>query len=203
MSDLIVYSPEDCPQGSDLWKQVRCGIPTASKFSDVLAKGQGITRRKYLYQLAGEILTGQPTEGYSNAHMERGTAMEPEARREYAWKSGVEPVAVGFMRRGDAGASPDSLIGDDGLLEVKTRLPHLQVEVLLADKPPSENLTQCQGQMLISGRKWCDLISYCQGLPLGIWRIEQDLAFHARLIVELRAFNEELSALVERIRGMQ
>ena len=202
MTDLQVF---DCTQGEPEWHLCRLGIPTASKFSDVLAKGQGITRRKYLYQLAGEILTGERHEGYSNQHMERGKEQEDEARKLYQLIYGGDLTSVGFMRRGDAGASPDSLVGDDGLLEVKTRLPHLQVELLATyseDKPPAENITQVQGQMAISGRSWCDLISYCRGLPLARWQIARDEAFIGRLWAEIDAFNEELTQMVTKIRGM-
>ncbi len=199
---MRVYSVEECPQGSDLWRSVRLGIPTASRFSDVLAKGQGITRRKYLYQLAGEILTGEPADTYSNAHMERGQAQEPEARKLYQFTNGGDIQQVGFIRRGNAGASPDSLVNDDGMLEVKTRLAHLQVECLLSDKPPSENIAQAQGQLWIAERAWVDLTSYCPSLPLAVWRIHRDEAYIANLAEEVERFNAELSALVERIRNL-
>ncbi len=199
---LEIFTCEECPQGSDLWRSIRAGLPTASRFSDVLAKGQGITRKKYLYQLAGEILTGEPAETYSNQYMERGKAQEPEARDLYSFTRDVELTQVGFMRNFGAGASPDSLIGDDGLLEIKTRLAHLQIECLMSDKPPSENIAQCQGQLWISERAYCDLVSYCPGLPLAVWRIHRDESYIATLAAEVAIFNADLAALVERIRSM-
>ena len=154
----------ECEQGTPEWFQSGSGIPTASRFATVLASGRGgaesKTRRKYLLQLAGERLTGQPMESYSNGHMERGKEMEAEARELYALVRDVEPVAVGFMRRGDAGASPDALIGTDGLLEIKTKLPDLQIEVLLANRLPPEHVAQVQGQIWIRGRDWCDFVLY-------------------------------------------
>lgn len=202
MSELRIYSTEECPQGSPMWFEARAGIPTASEFSTVMAKGEGKTRSKYMRTLAGEILTGTCQEGYKNADMERGNAMEPEARALYSMIHDVELKQVGFMRRDDAGASPDSLIGDDGLLEVKTKIPHLQIECLLADRLPPEHVAQCQGQLLISGRQWLDFVSYWPGLPLFVTRVYPDVDYQARLIVELRQFNTELNALVERIRSL-
>lgn len=193
----------ECEQGTPEWFQSRSGIPTASRFATVLASGRGgaesKTRRKYLLQLAGERLTGQPMESYSNGHMERGKEMEAEARELYALVRDVEPVAVGFMRRGDAGASPDALIGTDGLLEIKTKLPDLQIEVLLANRLPPEHVAQVQGQIWISGRDWCDFVSYSPGLPLFVTRAHRDDAYIAKLAVEVDTFNAELADIINQI----
>src|SRR3546814_4496891 len=94
-----------------------------------------------------------------NAHTERGHEQEPEARSLYAFMRDVEPVQIGFIRRGPLGCSPDSLVAGDGLLEIKTKLGHLQIEVLEAGVLPSEHRPQVQAQMWISGRKWCDFLS--------------------------------------------
>ncbi len=194
----------ECEQGTPEWFQSRSGIPTASRFATVLASGRGgaesKTRRKYLLQLAGERLTGQPMESYSNGHMERGKEMEAEARELYALVRDVEPVAVGFMRRGDAGASPDALIGTDGLLEIKTKLPDLQIEVLLANRLPPEHVAQVQGQIWISGRDWCDFVSYSPGLPLFVTRAHRDDAYIAKLAVEVDTFNAELADIITQIK---
>ena len=195
MSDLQIF---DCEQGSPEWFECRRGIPTASRFKDVLAKGQGLTRRKYLYTLAGEALTGEPAESFSNEHMERGHAMEDEARQQYAFQRDVEPERVGFMRRGDVGCSPDSLIGADGLLEIKTKLPHLHLEALESDRLPPEHVAQVQGQLWISGRQWCDFVSYWPKLPLFWIRVPRDDSYIATLAVEVEAFNAELAAIVRK-----
>ena len=148
----------DCEQNGTEWLECRRGIPTASMFATVLAKGKdggaSKTRRDYLYKLAGEVITGQLTEGHSNAHMERGHAMEPEARSAYAFMYDHDPQLVGFIRNGRAGASPDSLIGDAGLLEIKTKLPHLMIEAMFRDDMPPEHRAQVQGQLWISEREW-------------------------------------------------
>ncbi len=195
MSDLQIF---DCEQGSPEWFACRLGIPTASRFKDVLAKGQGLTRKKYLYTLAGEILTGESAESYTNDHMERGKAMEPELRDRYAFQTGDDPVRVGFMRRGDVGCSPDSLLGEDGLLEIKSKLPHLQLEVLDRGTLPPEHVAQVQGQLWISGRRYCKFVSGWPKLPLFVCRVERDDAYIATLAAEVEAFNHELRATVRK-----
>lgn len=186
----------NCEQGTPDWFEARRGVVTASRFSDVLAKGQGITRRKYLLTLAGEAITGEVAESYSNAHMERGHVMEADARNLYAFEHDVEPELVGFMRRGRAGASPDSLIGDEGLLEIKSKLPHLQLDVLDKGKLPSDHVAQVQGQLWISGRAWCDFVSYFPKLPLFVVRVERDEAYIASLSQAVADFVGELDSYI-------
>lgn len=186
----------DCVQGEPEWFEARRGVVTASRFSDVLAKGHGITRRKYLLTLAGEAITGEVAESYSNGHMERGHVMEAEARDLYAFAKDVDPQLVGFMRRGRAGASPDSLVGDDGMVEIKTKLPHLQLDVLDKGKLPSDHVAQVQGQMWISGRAWCDFVSYWPRLPLFCIRIERDEAYIATLEQAVADFVGELDGYI-------
>lgn len=195
MSEVVIY---DCEQGSSEWLMARLGVPTASRFSDVLAKGQGITRRKYLLTLAGEAITGELAETFSNKHMERGQAMEDEARQAYSFARDLDPVSVGFMRRDRIGASPDSLIGDDGLLEIKTKLPSLQLEVLEKQKLPSEHVAQVQGQLLVSGRDFCDFVSYWPKLPIFIVRVERDEPYIKTLEQALADFVGELDEYINR-----
>ena len=194
----------DCGQNSPEWYAARLGIPTASRFKDVIAKGQGLTRRKYLYTLAGERLTGEPAESYSNEAMERGHALEAEARERYAFQRDAEPQLVGFMRRkvGEhwIGASPDALLGEDGLLEIKTKAPHLQLECLDGGRLPPDHVAQVQGQLWVSGRQWADFVSYWPKLPLFVVRVERDDAYIATLSAEVMAFCEELEALTNKYR---
>lgn len=186
----------DCEQGSEDWFECRRGIVTASRFADVLAKGQGITRRKYLYTLAGEVLTGECAESYSNAHMERGHEMEADAVNLYAFERDIEPVTIGFMRRGRAGCSPDRLLGEVGMMEVKSKLPHLQLEVLERNDVPPEHKAQVQGELWVSGREWCDFVSYWPRLPLFVKRVERDEKYIATLAQAVADFVGELDALV-------
>lgn len=194
----------ECEQSSPEWYAARAGIPTASEFATVMAKGKtkgspSVTRRKYMLQLIGERLTGQPMENYNNAHMERGKVMEDEARDLYAMLNDCEPQRVGFMRRGEAGASPDSLIGSTGLLEVKTKLPHLQIEVLLAKRLPPEHVAQVQGQLWISGREWVDFVSYWPGLPIFVTRVQRDETYIATIKAEVDDFLAEMADIINQL----
>lgn len=198
----------DCLQGSPEWFAARAGLPTASEFSTVQAKGKdggaSITRAKYLRQLAGEILTGEPApEGYSNGHMERGKVMEDDAREVYAFMTDAEPLRVGFLKNGRAGASPDSLIGDRGGLEIKTAIPAVQIERLQRGTLPSEHKAQVQGCLWITGREWWDFVSFWPRLPPLIIRVERDEAYIAQLAKAVDAFNEELDSIVQSIRTYQ
>lgn len=191
-------------QGSAEWFKARAGIPTASEFSTVLAKGKGggvsLTRKKYLLTLAGERLTGECVEGYTNAHMERGKVMEAQARDLYVFKTDAELERVGFVRNDEweAGGSPDSLVGTAGGIEVKTALPHIQLERLIDNELPSEHRAQCQGILGITGREWIDFISYWPKLPLFVVRVHRDETYIDALKVAVSEFNAELNELVRK-----
>lgn len=195
----------DCEQGTPEWLSARAGIPTASMFATVMASGKGgaesKTRTTYLHKLAGEIITGEPMESYSNAHMERGKVMEAEARDLYAFERLLEPVQIGFIRSGAKGCSPDSLIGNDGMCEVKTKLPHLQIEVLLRGTLPPEHKAQCQGNLWVAEREWIDFVSYWPKMPLFVHRAYRDEEYISSLATAIDAFNDELATLVARVRA--
>jgi hypothetical protein len=193
----------DMPQGSEEWFAVRRGIVTASEFSTVLAQGRGggdsKTRRTYMLKLMGERMTGDPMYHYQNDHMERGHVQEPDARNMYAFVADVEPKPVGFIRNGSVGCSPDSLIGDDGMLEIKTKLAHLQLDVLLGGTVPTEHVAQIQGQLWVTGRQWCDFVSYCPKLPLFTQRVTRDEEFIARLKKAVDLFEREMATLMDAV----
>lgn len=227
----------DCEQGSADWHACRLGIPTASRFSEVMALGgderglpqtvidsmvrsgcsaeqlaaaikaaksrsAGGTRRKYLRELASEVVRGTVEEdGYTNSHMERGKTQEDDARRLYAFMTDAEPARVGFIRDGRKGCSPDSLIGADGGLEIKSALGHIQVERLQRGTLPPEHKAQVQGSLWITGRTWWDFVSFSPGLPPLIVRVARDEAFIADLAKAVDAFNDELDLLVGSLRG--
>lgn len=198
--DLQIF---DCEQGSDEWFKVRLGIPTASNFAAIMAKGEGVGRRKYLYRLAGEIITGEPAESYSNKYMERGRAMESELRADYEFITGAKLTRVGFGLRGGMGASPDSLVDDDGMMEIKTEMPELLLERLeRKDAPfPGEHRAQCQGGMAVFDRSWCDLVIGFRGMKAVKHRIERSEGYISELRAAVARFNIELRLLVERHRG--
>lgn len=188
-------------QNTPEWFQVRLGIPTASQFATVMAKGEGKTRKTYLYKLAGELITGEPMEGFSTPHTERGHAMEQEAADMYAFMQDADPQTVGFITNGRKGCSPDRLIGNDGMLEIKTKLPHLLLEVLEADKFPSAHKAQCQGQLWVAEREWVDLICYYPKMPPFIKRAYRDEEYIATMAEAVDRFNDELTELVEKWRA--
>ena len=196
----------DCEQGTDEWFDARAGMPTASEFATVMAKGRGgadsKTRRTYMLKLAGEIITGKPMERFSNEHMERGKVMEDEARDLYSFMTDAEPQLVGFIKNGSKGASPDSLIAADGMLEIKTKLPHLLIDVLLKDEFPTEHKPQCQGGLWVAEREWIDIAVYWPGLPLFVKRAYRDEAYIKSLAEAVDIFNDELAETVERVRAL-
>lgn len=207
MANLPDVEIIDCAQNSDAWLQARAGVVTASEFHTVLAKGRGgapsETRKKLLAIKAAEILTGGPVQVWGgNEHTERGHALEQEIRDLYEATSDEQLTQVGFMRRGRIGYSPDGLVGEHGLFEAKSCLPHIQIARLEAGTLPSEHLAQCQGGLLVSGRHWIDYRSYSPGLPQLRVRVQRDLVYLSNLNTELQIFIRELDQLVEKIRRM-
>ncbi len=195
----------DYEQGSERWKAAKLGVPSASMFSAVMAGGDGKTRTKYLKQLAGEAVSGREREDFKSKAMERGNAMEPELRGLYAMIANTEPKPCGFFKckvgRGFAGASPDSLIGDDGQLEIKSAAPDLLIDILKCDRVPPEHVAQLQGSLLVTGRAWVDLAIGYGGMPMLRKRVKRDESAIARLRVGLEQFNDELNDLVAWLRG--
>lgn len=197
----------DVQQGDPEWFAARAGLATASEFSTVMAKGKdggaSVTRRKYLYRLAGEILTGEPApEGYTNDFMARGHELEDEARRMFAFMRDVDPQRVGFIRNDRMGCSPDSLIGDDSGLEIKVAIPAVQIERLQRGALPPEHKAQVQGSMLVTGRPTWHFVSYCPKLPSLILTVQRDDEYVLQQKKAIDAFNSELDALVASIRGV-
>ena len=194
----------DCEQRSDEWYEARRGIPTASEFKAILSKGKGTapskTRLSYMRRLAGEIITGSPGETFESAAMIRGREMEAEARDFYAFMHDAEPTPVGFIRNARKGCSPDSLLGDDGMLEIKTQRADLLIDTILKDGFPPEHRAQCQGQLWIAEREWLDLAVYWPGMPLFVKRAERDEQYIKDLSDAVDAFTEELDAMVEKVR---
>ena len=197
----------DCQQGTDEWYRARMGIPTASMFAAVMAKrgprgGIAKTRTTYMHKLAGEIITGEPMDNYSNAHMDRGKANESEARDLYAFVQDTEPVEIGFVVNGNCGASPDSFVSMAGLLEVKDCLPHIQIARLLDASLPPEHKPQVQGQLMVTEREWCDFMSHSRGMPPLIVRVPRDEEYIQQIRASVDQFVAELARLVEWIKVM-
>lgn len=213
---MEVLSADDCPQGSLAWFEARKGMPTASEFWKVMAKvgprggtthKEYVSRAKYMRALAGEIVTGEPRdpEWDGNRHTERGKEREDEARSLYAMRHDVEPHRVGFVRNGNCGCSPDSLIGDVGGLELKDVLPAVQIERLQDGTLQSEYRWQVIGSLLVcEDREWWDFASHSRGLPLFEVRTYRDKvkAELAELREGIDRFCEERDKLVKWIGSM-
>jgi putative phage-type endonuclease len=197
-------------QRSPEWYAARLGRATASRFYDILARtrsGYASTRMNYRAELVIERLTGQSVETYQNAAMVWGTDTEPLARTTYMLTTGNFATECGFFAHNEiaAGASPDGLIEDDGTIEIKSPNPATHLETLHLGSIPARYVPQVQGQLWITGRKWCDFISFDPRLPtnaqLFIQRIERDDNYIANLEQEVIKFLAEVDADVEFVRN--
>ena len=192
----------DCVQGTPEWIAARCGVPSASNFDMIITgKGEPSKQRiKYLYRLAGETITKIPEETYQNAAMQRGIEMESEARQLYELISGESVQEVGFCLAEGFGASPDGVVGDKGLLEIKCPTMAVHVGYLLDNSLPSEYFQQTQGQLLATGREWVDFFSYYPGLKPLLIRVYRDEKFIKALKIELELFCGELKEIINKIK---
>lgn len=157
-------------QGTEEWHEARLGRATGSRFSDVMTKiksGESAMVKNYRAELVAETLTGRREEGYTSTAMQWGTDNEPVARLRYELETGHDVEETGFWAHPDimAGASPDGLVNDDGLLEIKCPNTATHIETLRKRKVPSQYYWQIQGQLWITGRKWCDFVSFDPRLP--------------------------------------
>lgn len=172
---MIILNGE---QGSQEWLLSRLGRVSASSVSKLIgAQGKPSTQAQgYINQLIAERITGELPEQYTNAHMERGNELEPDARRLYEFLTDSEVVEVGFCLHDTiaAGFSPDGLVGDDGGLEIKCPAPHTHVEYLRSGKLPSKYKPQVMMALWISGRKWWDFMSYHPAMKPLLVRVERD-----------------------------
>lgn len=201
-------------QGSPEWHQLRLGKVTASKVADLTAKtksGWSASRANYMSQLLCERLTGKPTESYTNGAMQWGTETEPQARAAYAFLTDNIVTEVSFVDHPSipmTGASPDGLVGEDGLIEIKCPNTATHVDTLLGAELEGKYIKQMQWQMACTGRKWCDFVSFDPRLPLElqtkIIRVERDDIAIAELeklvlefLVELTEKEHSLTKLAE------
>lgn len=199
-------------QGSPEWHQQRLGKVTASRVADVIAKtktGYSTSRENYMAQLICERLTGTPTEGFTNAAMQWGTETEPKARQAYeaeTFTTVVEVAMIAHPSIPNTGASPDGLIGDDGLIEIKCPNTATHIDTLLSQKVPSKYNTQMQWQMACTGRQWCDFVSFDPRLPehlqLFIKRVNRDDSFIKEAEGEIVSFLGELEQKIEALNAL-
>lgn len=194
-------------QGSEQWEDLRKGIPTASRFGDIItpAKAQLSTSWKgYAAELLATEL-GVAVPAPPSFWMDWGTEQEPYAVKAYETIHGVTAQQVGFvfpdghMRYG---CSPDRLIGDDGLLETKCPKPETLLSYHIDGVFPLAYKPQVQGQLLITGREWCDFFAYHPDLKPFQIRVERDEKYIANMAVALDEFCEKLAELREQLQGV-
>lgn len=207
---MIVVNVE---QGTEAWFAARLGRPTGSVYSEVLAKGKSgapsVTRGNLIVKLALELVTGKqamPTFKKTGPMLD-GTEREPFARALYESSRGVFVDEVGFCQH-DAlftGVSPDGMVGEDGLIEVKCPTEGVHRDYMLRTDEPPAYRAQIQGQLWVTGRKWCDFVSYHPEFPenaqLIVRRVLRDEAYIANLEAEIIKFNQEVEAEAEAIRN--
>lgn len=212
----------NCEQGSLEWRQHRMGKVTMSAVSCLLVDGRqeygfGAGAISYCNEVVGEIITGELAGSFGgNRHTERGHEQEPEARKLYFLDTGND--VLGYELNDDfmyveskenpppsiilnhgAGYSPDGMIGNDGLIEIKTKLPKFMVSVICDDVVPSEHVAQCQGGLWVSEREWIDFIAYCEGMPLFVKRMYRDEVMIRKIAERVATFNRLVQERVERV----
>ena len=196
-------------QGTDEWFAIRIGKVTASRVADVIAKtksGYSASRDNYMAQLVCERLTGQKGESFTNAAMQHGTETEPLARAAYEALKDVLVDEVGFVPHPSiimAGASPDGLVGDNGLLEIKCPNTATHIETLLSESVPTKYYTQMQFQLACTGREWCDFVSFDNRLPqelqLFVKRVPRDSMYIRLMEDEIVKFLNELDIKIAQL----
>ena len=197
-------------QRSTEWFTARLGKVTASRVADVIAKtktGYSTSRDNYMAQLVCERMTGTQGESYNNAAMQWGTDQEPLARAAYEAAKDVLVDEVGFVIHptiSNAGASPDGVVGEVGLIEIKCPNTATHIDTLLSDKVPSKYIPQMQWQMACTGSFWCDFVSFDprmpEGLQLFIQRVDFDAEYVKMLEAEITGFLGELETKIEKLK---
>lgn len=206
---------ENLEQGSDEWLAHRCGIITASVIGQLITSktikpAQNDYSRALTTSLVAERITGRVEPIHVNDAMMRGNLDEPYARDAYATHTGAKVTEVGFMVREHNGArvgySPDGLVNADGLIEIKSRAPKKQLATILEDQVPAENLAQIQTGLWVSGRDWCDYVSYAGGMPLYIRRVTPDFRWFEAIAQTVNQFEASVKQMIAtyetRVKGL-
>jgi len=197
MKRNIIY----CEQGTPEWFTFRLGRVTASHFSDVLSTGS--TRKTYMMKLLAERMTGEPLETFSAKWMEEGNETEPQARDYYAELNGVGVEQVGFIELGDdIGCSPDGLVGDDGMVQIKCPFPSAHLGYILKGTLPSQYKAQVQGELWVAERQWSDFISFdarVKSRPYWSIRVQRDEQYIKELEAAVLKFADDLNTLTAKV----
>lgn len=191
-------------QGTDEWLQARCGLLTASEMHKIITPTLKVAdndkTRAHLWELLAQRITGYVEPQYVSDDMLRGQEDEVRAR-DYYREHYSDTQTSGFVTNDEwgftIGYSPDDLVGDDGLIECKSRRQRFQVQTIVENVPDqiavADYHLQCQTGMLVTKRKWCDLVSYSGGLPLAVIRIHADPAIQEAIVAAATAFESKLA----------
>ena len=199
---------KDVEQGSDEWKALRLGKVTASKMKDVMSNGRGGAPSKmaetYMIELIAERLTGEEKPFFENDAMKWGTKTEPLARAMFEMREGLEVEEVAFIERDDdTGVSPDGLIDDDGMVEIKCPTTTTQIKRALSDDYAAEYNDQIQMQLWVSGRKYCYFLSFDPRLECAagylLQKVERDEVYIAEMEKKTNAFVLKMNELMEKL----
>lgn len=203
---MTLHTYPDLVQCTDEWLAARRGIVTASVVGQLITPStikpaSNDKSRALTTLLVAERITGWSDPVYVSDDMMRGTLDEPIARAKYA--EHYAPVTeLGFMVLdepwGRLGYSPDGLVGDDGLIEIKSRRAKTQLATILRDEVPAENMAQIQAGLLVSGRQWCDYVSFCGGMPLYVKRVHADPRWFDAITAAVTTFETAAADMVDR-----
>jgi hypothetical protein len=193
-------------QGTEDWFNARLGVPSASNYAKLItATGNPSTSADgYINQLIAEAVTGERADFYTNAHMERGTALEPEARAYYEFMRDMEAQEVGFCLHDEVktGCSPDALVGDGGL-EIKCPSSAVHVSYLRENRLPPAYKQQVMGCMWITGAEWWDFLSYHPAMPSLLIQVKREQKYIDALAVEVTKAAAAIADQVEFIKSLQ
>jgi predicted phage-related endonuclease len=196
---MITYYP-DLIQGSDEWLATRCGLLTASEMKLILTPTLKVAsndkERAHLYELLAQRITGHVEPHYVSDDMLRGHEDEVYARILYS--ENYAPVQdAGFVTNDEwgftLGYSPDGLVGDDGLIECKSRRQRFQIETIINGEMPTDYMLQCQTGMLVTGRAWLDFVSYSGGVHMFTTRVYPDAAVQDAILSAASVFEKKLA----------
>lgn len=198
----------DIEQGTPEWLACRLGIATASELDCLLVSGKhptgfGVAAFTYMDQLIGERITEEAAElPFQTKATIRGHEQEGVALSLYEAREEVKVQKVGIILNRGIGYSPDGLVGTDGLIEIKTKLPKFQVGVILSGEVPKEHVAQCQGGLWASDREWIDFISYWPGMPLFVKRAHRDEAMIRKIAERVKSFYEIMDDRMNKVLGV-
>jgi len=201
---MSLYEHPDLIQGSDAWLDARRGIVTASVVGQLITPktiqvAANVESRALTATLVAERITGWTDDTYVSYDMMLGHMVEPIVRDLYG-KHYAPVTEMGFMVRDDWGTrlgySPDGLVGDDGLIEIKSRRPKEHLATILADEVPLASMAQIQCGLLVSGREWCDYVSYCGGMPMWVKRVTPDQRWFDAILAAVETFERAAEQMV-------